>query len=408
MPLLTLGLALAMASTSVAEPARVDIPRLMHLGDIPGLAIAVVRADTLAWSAAHGVRNAQTRADVDDDTVFEAASLSKTLFAYVTLRLADRGVIDLDTPLVRYATYPRLADDPRHRDVTARMCLTHTSGLPNWGVRFVAEPGSRFIYSGEGIRFLRKTLEAVTGRSLEDLARREAFDPLGMTRSSYLWTPELARNRASGHDAQGSPQPRRRCPGGSAAASLHTTARDYARFLAACLAGEGLSDEMHAEMLRTQTPAVLGSASGMSSAQVGWGLGWGTMAAPVGERIWQWGDNGDTVALAVGDPASGDGFVYLANSATGLSIAHALHEALLTGRPWCLDALGYQRHDGPARVHWLEARARKALRRGAWRQATERLHTLLELRPGHAWAARQLHALEVQRAQRDGRGQGHG
>ena len=392
---------MAMASTAAAGSSPVDIPRLMQLGDIPGLTIAVVRDDTLSWSAAHGVRNTQTRAGVDGDTVFEAASLSKTLFAYVALRLVDRGVIDLDTPLARYAAYPRLAGDPRHRDVTARMCLTHTSGLPSWGVRFVAEPGSRFVYSGEGVRFLRKTLEAVTGRSLEDLARREAFTPLGMSRSSYLWTPDLAANRASGHDAQGSPQPRRRCPDGSAAASLHTTARDYARFLVACLAGEGLSDEMHAEMLRTQTPAVLDPAAGMSGARLGWGLGWGTMAAPRGERIWQWGDNGDTVALAVGDPASGDGFVYLANSATGLSIAHALHEALLTGRPWCLDALGYQRHDGPARVHWLEARARRALRSGAWRQAAKRLHTLLELRPGHAWAARQLHALEVRRAQRD-------
>ncbi|MEZ4387040.1 MAG: serine hydrolase domain-containing protein [Candidatus Krumholzibacteriia bacterium] len=385
------------ATESRAQTLDNLIPRLMQLGDIPGLSAAVVQGDSLAWSGSFGIRDAITGTDVTDQTVFEAASLSKTVFAYVTLRLVDRGVIDLDTPLLRYAPYSRLAGDPRSRRVTARMCLSHTTGLPNWGTRFLAEPGTRFTYSGEGIRFLRKTLEVVTGLSLEDLARREAFEPLGMTDSSYLWPAGTARPRARGHDAMGHPQPRRKCPDGSAAASLLTTARDYARFLQACLRGDGLSPAMHAEMLQVQTPANLGGSPAASS-HLGWGLGWGTMDGRDGEVIWQWGDNGDTVALVAGCPATGRGLVYLANSATGLSIAYDLLAAVLPGPAWCLDALGYERYNSPARVRRMESLAQQAIQQRDWARAGRDLNTLLELQPDHPWAAARLHEIEVQRA----------
>jgi len=369
----------------------------MDLGDIPGLSVAILRADSLVWSGAYGVLDRRSGASVQQNSVFEAASLSKTLFAYVTLRLADRGVIDLDTPLAKYAPYPRLAGDPRHRQVTARMCLSHTTGLPNWGTRFVAAPGSRFTYSGEGIRFLRKTLEVITDQSLEDLARREAFDPLGMTDSSYLWQPQFVGNRATGHDNQGRPQARRRCPDGSAAASLHTTARDYARFLLACFHGEGLSPSMRQTLLTAQTSANLGGPPEASS-HLGWSAGWGTMDGAQGELIWQWGDNGDTVALAVGDPATGDGLVYLANSASGLSVAHELMARVLPDRPWFLEALGYQRFDSPQRVRWYEGQARKALAGHHWSRAGMVLQTLLDLRPDHPWAGVQLEQIQVRQA----------
>lgn len=392
--LVTLSLSTGLQAETLAD----SIPRLMELGDIPGLSVAVVRADSVSWSGAFGVRDRRSGGDVDEQTVFEAASLGKTLFSYVTLRLVDRGIIDLDTPLVQYASYQRLAADPRHRRVTARMCLCHTTGLPNWGTSFVAEPGSRFTYSGEGILFLRTTLESVTGLSLEDLARQEAFEPLGMTSSSYLWRQAYATNHAAGHDNQGRPQPRRRCPGGSAAASLHTTARDYARFLEACLSGEGLSPASHAKMIQSQTQADLGGSSTVRD-HVGWSLGWGTMDGADGELIWQWGDNGDTVALAVGDPGTGDGLVYLANSATGLSVAHELMAAVLPERPWCLETLGYQRYNGPKRVKWCEAQVRRAIQTRDWARAGSTLETLLDLRPDHQWAGVKLEEIQARLAQ---------
>ncbi len=385
-----------------------DLERLISLGDIPGASLAVLEADTVAAVHTAGVRNSRIRRAVDRETVFEAASLSKTVFAYTVLRLVDRGLLTLDEPLVRHAPYPRLAGDPRHRRVTARMCLTHTTGLPNWGTRFVAEPGTRFTYSGEGIRFLRKTAEAVTGLPLEELVRREVFEPLGMTRSSYLFGREFAENAATGHDRSMRPQPRRRSPSGSAAASLHTTARDYARFLSACLRGEGLSAAMRAEMLTPQIQAELGAPADVAE-HVHWGLGWGLMDGPHGEVVWQWGDNGDTVALAAGCPGCGAGVVYLANGATGLSVAHELVDAAMPAHhPWCLVALDYQRYDGPRRVRWFEQQARRSLAAGELTRATLALQTLLELRPGHPWAADLLGEVQEMRAERSGRDSGHG
>jgi len=382
-----------------AEAMAADVPRLMALGDIPGLSVAVVRGDSLSWSGAFGITDVRTGEPVSTKTVFEAASLSKTLFSYVALRLIDRGVIDLDTPLIRYAPYPRLARDPRHRQVTARMCLNHTTGLPNWGTRFADEPGTRFTYSGEGIRFLRKTLEAATGQTLEDMARQEAFIPLGMPHSTYLWDDNSPGTLAAGHDAQGKPQPRRDCPGGSAAASLHTTANDYARFLQACLTGKGLSPESHATMMETSIQADFSAAPSIAR-HVGWGLGWGTMDSPEGPVIWQWGDNGDTMALAIGCPASGTGLVYFANSATGLSIAHALVAEVLPGRPWCLEALAYQRYDDPTRIRYFEQAAQQAFRAGQLVRASDCLETLVDLKPDHPWAATRLQEVRHIQTQR--------
>ena len=396
--LLALCLLAPLASRAAISADALD--RLISLGDVPGATLAVLEADTVAAVHAAGVRNSQVRRAVDRQTVFEAASLSKTVFAYLVLRLVDRGLLTLDEPLVRHAPYPRLAGDPRHRRVTARMCLTHTTGLPNWGTRFIAEPGTRFTYSGEGIRFLRQTVEAITGRTLEELARREVFEPLGMSRTSYLFRREFADNAATGHDATMQPRPRRRSPRGSAAASLHTTAGDYARFLAACLRGEGLSPSMREEMLSPRIQADLGATADVA-AHVHWGLGWGLMDGPHGPVVWQWGDNGDTVALAVGCPGCGEGMVYFANGATGLSIAHELVSAALPGhRPWCLLALDYQRYDGPRRIRWFEQQARRSLAAGQLARATLALETLLELRPRHPWAEDLLGEVRELRAER--------
>ena len=82
------------------------IPRLMKEGYVPGLSIAVIRNGKLAWNYGFGVKNAETKEPVTEDTVFEAASLSKPVFAYAVLKLVDSGQLDLDTPLVKYLNRP--------------------------------------------------------------------------------------------------------------------------------------------------------------------------------------------------------------------------------------------------------------------------------------------------------------
>ncbi|MBA3316481.1 MAG: beta-lactamase family protein [Gemmatimonadales bacterium] len=194
---------------------------------MPGLSMAVVQNGRVVWTGAFGTVNDSANTPLDDGTIFEAASLSKPVFAYIILRLADRGEFDLDRPLFEMLEYPRLAHDDRYKQITARMVLSHGTGLPNWGGDTLAlrfNPGTAYGYSGEGFVFRQKVLERVTGRSLDELVRRELFRPLGMTRSSFVWQERFAGDAAYAKDWLWNVAPVNRYAEANAAASLLTTA----------------------------------------------------------------------------------------------------------------------------------------------------------------------------------------
>ena len=136
---------------------------------------------------------------VTADTVFAVASLSKPPFAHLVLRLCDRGLLDLDTPLAElyrepYSAFGLDPHAPELRRITARQVLSHTSGLGNMqaddGGRILFSPGSCWHYSGEGYLYLQAVVEHVVGSPLERIAAAEVFEPLGMTSTSYLWRPD--------------------------------------------------------------------------------------------------------------------------------------------------------------------------------------------------------------------------
>jgi CubicO group peptidase (beta-lactamase class C family) len=204
------------------------------------MSVAAIVDGQLAWTEALGVTNVESGEPVSEETIFDAASLSKPLFAYIVLRLAERGEFDLDRPLHEILPYARLEHDPRYTLLTARMVLSHRTGLPNWGdegkpLELLFNPGERFQYSGEGFVYLQKVIESVTRMSLEDLARREVFEPLKMMNSHYAWQRGEEVAVASGHSETGHVRPTTVPHEANAAASLHTTARDYARFIIAWL-----------------------------------------------------------------------------------------------------------------------------------------------------------------------------
>ena len=85
-----------------------EVPRFLRISGVPGLSMAVVRGGRVVWAGAFGTRDDSAQTPVDTATVFEAASLSKPVFAYLVLRLADRGEFDLDRPLAEMLEYPRV------------------------------------------------------------------------------------------------------------------------------------------------------------------------------------------------------------------------------------------------------------------------------------------------------------
>src|SRR6266699_426718 len=112
---------------------------------------------------AFGVKDAASKVPVDDATMFEAASMSKPVFAYAVLKLCERGVLDLDTPLTHYTTSRLLAGDPRLDLITARHVLSHTTGFANWRsqshpLSIAFTPGTQWSYSGEGYSYLQSVI----------------------------------------------------------------------------------------------------------------------------------------------------------------------------------------------------------------------------------------------------------
>jgi len=245
------------------------------------------------------------------------------------------------------------------------MVLSHLTGLPNWGgtpLELVRDPGSRWGYSGEGFGFLQQAIEAKSGLDLNELMRREVFEPLGMSQSSYVWTEAYDDESATGHDLSGDVVPKRTPREGHAAATLHTTALDYARFLAAVLKGEGLSPALYEEMLEPQSQKWNDDAP---VEHVYWGLGWGLQQTARGTAIWHWGDNGVFRAFVIGYPAEDAGLVYFANSENGLAVAENLVSLFFDDTHYAIRDLDYDRWDDPVRL------AQIAMRRAFRDEGTE-------------------------------------
>ncbi len=342
-------------AVGVAQTPRLEstLPALMDSAGIPGLSIAVIEGGRVTWSGAYGHLNDADLTPVDDQTVFAAASLSKPVFAYVVMRLADRGEFDIDRPLWEYLPYERLEGEPEARDITARIVMSHGTGLRNWQdgpMNITFTPGSGFMYSGEGFVYLQKTVEHVTGLSIEALARREVFEPLSMTRTSYVWQDAFDGNAVTGSDASDQAQGLPRRTEGNAAHSLLTTANDYAKFVIAVMQGEGLQSETVGAIVSHQNVARRPPRPTPADPYIFWGLGWGIQEGRAGRAFWHWGDNGAWRCYVVAFPERETAVVYFTNSYNGLSIARAVAASVIDDDHWAVDWIDYERYDDPGRL----------------------------------------------------------
>jgi CubicO group peptidase (beta-lactamase class C family) len=342
------------------EQLQKDVPDLMQKADIPGMSIALIRNGKVVWTGSFGVMNANTRKPVTPETVFEAASLSKCVFAYGVLKLVDEGKLNLDTPLTKYLGSNYDVPDPRINLITARHVLTHSTGFPNWRefdnskvLEIHFNPGEKWSYSGEGVVYLSKVVEKITGMSLEDFMQQTVLKPLGMNASSYTWLEKYGPIKAWRHDDFGKVTGRNeKVSGGleaiyeeaNAAASLTTNAADYAKFIIAVLNGTGLKKSTVEKML---SPGIRVTKNYPALA---WGLGVGLETMPDGTWFWHWGDDGDAKAFYMASVSTKNAVVYFANGSNGLSIAREILADAVGGSHPSLDNLGYERYNAPSRL----------------------------------------------------------
>lgn len=310
------------------------------------MSLAIVRAGEVAALHMIGRRQLDDPAPVDASTVFEAASLTKPLVSFIALQLFEEGSLDLAAPLERICG-AYVPDDPRASLVTPAHVLMHTSGFPNivsdrTPLRTHFSPGARFSYGSSAFAWLQRAMEKTTGKSLEALARERVFERFGMVDSSLQWQPRFEANHARGHEMDGTPVPKRRPASPAASWSLHTTARDYARFVQAVLHAEGLTAEMHMQWLAPAVSASRGiddvlDENPTEEKDIAWGLGWGLERSS--GCFFHWGHTPGFRAFVIGTLATKDAVVWFANSARGLRLGRVLLPLILPGPHASLDWL---------------------------------------------------------------------
>lgn len=314
--------------TAITEYLDHVLPMLMQEAHLPGVSVAAVHDGRIVWAKGYGLVNAATQTPIVTDTIFEAASLSKPLFAYAVLQLCQRGCLDLDRPLIEYAPERAVPDDLRSEHITARMVLSHNSGLVHWlwnpgeKIRLLFKPGERFSYSSLGLRYLQEVVEHVTGEPLEPLMQR-TLHSLRMERSSYIWQEEYERIAAVGHDDQGRPTEKQKPAQAQSYVSLHTTPVEYACLLIEMMSAREDGPRPSAwDMLIPQVSCGEG---------VWWGLGWGLEQQNAGKAFWHWGDTGVFKAFVMGAPERKKGVVVMANGMGGLSVCEHVVQAWMPG-----------------------------------------------------------------------------
>lgn len=331
------------------KPAEFDryITHLMDSVGIPGLSIAIIRDNKVAYSKGYGLTRKDSTQRVSSSTIFEAASLTKPVFAYAVLQLVEEGLLDLDKPLYTYLPYPDAANDERYEKITARLVLSHQSGFPNWRKNRRAPelamsftPGERFGYSGEGFVYLQKVVEKLTGKPINTFMEERVLKPLAMTNSGFVWKPVFDANVALPHDESGEAGQKYKPQEANMAYSLQTTAGDYAKFVQAILTQKGLKAATISQMLSPQSQLPTRFGGDTLSTSLYWGLGFGLEKTPQGTLCWHWGDNGAFKCYVTANPAQKSAYVYFTNSSWGLALIGELTQRLMNYTPTTGSFLG--------------------------------------------------------------------
>jgi CubicO group peptidase (beta-lactamase class C family) len=281
---------------------------------------------------------------VNDDTLYQVASLSKWVTSWGVMHLVEQGKVDLDKPVDTYLKrwhLPKSGFD--NRKVTVRRLLSHTAGLTDGlgyagfkpgakvqtvveslqhtadaspghdgRVRVGMEPGSKWQYSGGGYTTLQLLIEDVSGKPFNDYMRETVLLPLGMTRSTFVLPEDGGSNVATFYDTDGKPAIRYHFAA-LAAASLYTSTHDLARFVAANTPGKN-GEPAGRGVLKPATLVLMRQPEAYQYGAAIWGLG-NILFAPNNTGDWIVGHDGNNEpainTTARVDPASGDGVVML-------------------------------------------------------------------------------------------------
>jgi CubicO group peptidase (beta-lactamase class C family) len=205
------------SASQIEEKVDPVIQQVMKSYDLPGLAIAIVKDNKIAYAKGFGVKNLKTKDPITTKSLFHMASVSKPFSATAIMQLVEQGKVNLDDPVVKYLPYFKVNDE-RYKEITIRQMLSHISGMPDvrdyeWDKpeyddgaaeryirsltdrELIGAPGETLAYSNMAFEVLGDLIAKVSGMSFEDYVKTNILDPLDMKESTFLKkkvSPELA------------------------------------------------------------------------------------------------------------------------------------------------------------------------------------------------------------------------
>jgi CubicO group peptidase (beta-lactamase class C family) len=230
------------------------IPTLMKQYGIPGCSIALVKDSEVVWAKAYGYADTASGRALSVDTPMSVQSITKSVTAWGVMRLAEKGLIDLDAPVSQYLRSWQFPQSEYPTDkISSRHLLNHTAGMPLGDFTNIYTPGEimpssrdvlsreaipirdagvEFLYSNVGYNLMEILIEDITGQSFSEYIRREVLLPLGMESAVFEIRDETAPYPPTGYNLSGKPVPVYLYPS-KASGGLFATAEDIARFTAA-------------------------------------------------------------------------------------------------------------------------------------------------------------------------------
>ncbi|MEM7127544.1 MAG: serine hydrolase domain-containing protein [Chloroflexota bacterium] len=310
--------------------------------NIPGLSISIINRGEVVYQNTFGYANVADVLPVTDQTIFEGASISKSVFAFFAMTFVEDGKLDLDKPLYQYYPHPDITDDPRVEQITARMVLSNRSGFPNWredeadgSLKIKFEPGTDYLYSGEGFQYLAMVLreiEQTDWAGLETIFQERVAQPLGLEHTVFIQTPYTRQHKAEPYDKRGqwidwedSYTFLKEDGNFYAPSSIHSGPQDFSRWMIALMNEELLTQESYEELFKPHASIP------SDDVDASYTLGFFTLHIPFTELYGHSGDNVGFDSWFAVDTKRDWGFVMFANSDNGEAFGEELFFYLLTG-----------------------------------------------------------------------------
>jgi CubicO group peptidase (beta-lactamase class C family) len=286
--------------------------KLLASTKIPGLAVSVVRDGKVAYAKGFGVRKVGEPQQVDADTVFQIASMSKSLGASVVAHQVGIGRIGWDTPVAQHLPWFSLGDPWITTHLTIGDLYAHRSGLPEHAGDELEDLGydrrqvlerlrflplalfrSTYAYTNFGMTAAAEAVAAAAGTDWAALSEQVLYGPLGMSSTSSRFSDYIARpNRAFPHVKIGDAYAatfQRQPDAQSAAGGVSSTANDIGRWMVMILQNgqyEGRQIVNPAALLPAVTPQIVSApAYAMDAKASFYGFGFGVSTQPSGRTM---------------------------------------------------------------------------------------------------------------------------